>query len=96
MNFDPHHASSEPVENAYWQDPPTGRYEIFVTNYSQKDEFKTSREYVVRVKQPGNMTFYRGRTDRPGEEASRWPPRRYFLEPSSRTFFSNLPCAISP
>ena len=67
--------TQEPVENAYWQDPPKGRYEIFVTNASQKDERERPRDYVVRVKQPGNMTFYRGCTNQPGKEASRWPPR---------------------
>ena len=69
-NAQGHDITQEPVENVYWQDPPNGRYEIFVTNYSQKDEDERPRDYVVRVKQPGNMTFYRGRTDRPGKEES--------------------------
>ena len=58
MNADKSNTSTEPVENIYWQEPPRGRYEIFVNNAHQKPI-----EYVVRVKQPGNMTFYRGRTD---------------------------------
>ena len=56
--------TSEPVENVYWQEPPEGRYEIFVNNCDDKPV-----DYVVRVKQPGNMTFYRGRTDQRGKQS---------------------------
>ena len=55
----------EPVENVYWQDPLTGRYEIVINSFENNpDDDDHAPDYVVRVKQPGNMTFYRGRPDR--------------------------------
>ena len=36
MNAPTSRITDEPVENVYWQDPPKGKYEIFVANCSQK------------------------------------------------------------
>lgn len=60
--------TDEPVENIYWQDPPKGRYEIYVNNCDNNPV-----DYVVRVKQPGNITFYRGRTNLPGRKGDKGP-----------------------
>lgn len=63
--------TSVPCENIFWQDAPHGRYEIWIVNINKRDT-----EYVVRVKQKGEMIFYRGRTNQSGN--TRGPS--YFLD----------------
>ena len=63
VDMNAQHKTAEPVENIYWQDPPKGKYTIYVNNCDGR-----MVDYVVRVKQPGNMTFYRGNTAMKGKE----------------------------
>jgi len=64
MNYGSNH-SPEPVENCFWQSPPSGTYTFWARSYSGVPE-----QFVIRVKQKGEVKLHR-MTVPPGSDSSK-------------------------